>query len=273
MKENLHFHNKLTNIKLLIYIFLSISLLTVDNRTKFSEKVRYYTSTIVTPIYYLGGVPLDIYESIDDYFSTKEVLQKNNKILNQKIIVQSAKLQELTFLREQNERLKKLLDPSALMKLKRMTIAEIIRVDLNPYKNQIMINKGSEDKIYMGQVAIDEKGLLGQISFVEKNNSIITLISDPGHALLATNTRTKKRIVISGTGDNQELKGLYVPINADIKEGDLLLTSGLDDIFPEGHMVGKILTVEIEKGIDFSEIQITPAASLSGNKEVILLWE
>ena len=125
----------------------------------------------------------------------------------------------------------------------------------------------------MGQVAIDEKGLLGQISFVEKNKSIITLISDPGHALLATNTRTKKRIVISGTGDYQELKGLYVPINADIKEGDLLLTSGLDDIFPEGHMVGKILTVEMEKGIDFSEIQITPAASLSGNKEVILLWE
>ena len=69
MKENLHFHNKLTNIKLLIYIFLSISLLTVDNRTKFSEKVRYYTSTIVTPIYYLSSVPLHIYESIDDYFS------------------------------------------------------------------------------------------------------------------------------------------------------------------------------------------------------------
>ena len=102
--------------------------------------------------------------------------------------------------------------------------------------------------------------------------SVITLISDPGHALLAVNARTNKRIVVSGIGDNRKLKAIYIPLNEDVKEGDILITSGLDNIFPEGYLIGQITKVEKNLNQNFQDVDIVPSSSLSSNREVMLLW-
>ena len=124
----------------------------------------------------------------------------------------------------------------------------------------------------MGQPVIDSMGILGQISEVNKEFSITTLITDPGHALLAINTRTEKRIVISGTGDNRYLKAEFISLNEDINEGDILVSSGLDNIFPEGYLIGEISKINKNLQKDFLEVTVIPSSSLTSNREVMLLW-
>ena len=135
-----------------------------------------------------------------------------------------------------------------------------------------MLDKGSENNIFVGQVVIDSLGILGQVSEVNNNFSVATLITDPGHALLAVNARTDKRIVISGTGDNRFLKAKFISLNEDVMEGDILITSGLDNIFPEGYMIGQISKINKNLQEDFLEVNVTPSSSLSSNREVMLLW-
>ena len=98
------------------------------------------------------------------------------------------------------------------------------------------------------------------------------MITDPGHALLAVNARTDKRIVISGTGDNRYLKAKFISLNEDVMEGDILITSGLDNIFPEGYVIGQISKINKNLQEDFLEVNVTPSSSLSSNREVMLLW-
>ena len=98
------------------------------------------------------------------------------------------------------------------------------------------------------------------------------MITDPGHALLGVNTRTNKRIVISGTGDNRKLKAKYIALNEDVIEGDSLITSGLDNVFPEGYLIGKISKIKKNINQDFLDVIVVPSSALSSNREVMVLW-
>ena len=148
----------------------------------------------------------------------------------------------------------------------------MIQVNLNPFSNKVVIDKGENKKLHLGQTVIDSIGVLGQVSEINKEFSIVTLITDPGHALLGINPRTGKRIVISGTGDNRKLKAKYISLNEDIAKGDILITSGLDNVFPEGHLIGEISKIEKNVNDDFLDVTVTPSSSMSSNREVMLLW-
>ena len=181
-------------------------------------------------------------------------------------------MQKIPSLQKENKRLKKLLDSTSTKNSSRILMAELIKVNLSPFSNKLIINKGEKNNLYLGQVAIDSVGLLGQVSEINKDFSVITLISDPGHALLAINARTSKRIVISGIGDNRKLKAKYISLNEDVKKGDILITSGLDNIFPEGYLIGQISKVNKNLNQDFQNVDVVPSSSLSSNREVMLLW-
>ena len=269
MNNNLHFRqNNITSIKLILFLVLSIFFLIVDSKLELSNKVRENTSYLITPIYKIAEIPVEIKTHIE----SKNSLIKKNESLEKKVFIQSGIIQKIPSLKEENKRLKKLLNSSNTTMSSKILIAELIKVNLSPFSNKIVLDKGIENNIFVGQIVIDSMGVLGQVSEVNKDFSIATLITDPGHALLAVNARTEKRIVISGTGDNRFLKAKFISLNEDVIEGDILITSGLDNIFPEGYVIGKISKINKNLKEDFLEVNVTPSSSLSSNREVMLLW-
>ena len=273
VNNNLHFRqSNITSIKLILFLVISIFFLIIDNKLELSNKVRENASYLISPIYKIAEVPVEIYYNIRTHIESKNSLIKKNESLEKKIFIQSGIIQKIPSLKEENKRLKKLLNSSNSAMSSKILIAELIKVNLSPFSNKIVLDKGSENNIFVGQVVIDSLGILGQVSEVNNDFSVATLITDPGHALLAVNARTEKRIVISGTGDNRFLKAKFISLNEDVMEGDILITSGLDNIFPEGYMIGQISKINKNLQEDFLEVNVTPSSSLSSNREVMLLW-
>ena len=273
VNNNLHFRqSNITSIKLILFLVISIFFLIIDNKLELSNKVRENTSYLISPIYKIAEVPVEIYYNIKTHIESKNSLIKKNESLEKKVFIQSGIIQKIPSLKEENKRLKKLLNSSNSEMSSKILIAELIKVNLSPFSNKIVLDKGSENNIFVGQVVIDSLGILGQVSEVNNDFSVATLITDPGHALLAVNARTDKRIVISGTGDNRFLKAKFMSLNEDVMEGDILITSGLDNIFPEGYMIGQISKINKNLQEDFLEVNVTPSSSLSSNREVMLLW-
>ena len=273
MNNDLHFRqSNIVFIKLILFLVTSIFFLIIDSELEISNEIRKKTSYIISPIYLAAELPLKSYNVINDFLVSKNSLIKRNQILEKKIFIQSGIIQNIPLLKEENTRLKKLLNSSDESFTSKILIAELIKVNLSPFSNKVILNKGKKDNIFIGQTVIDSLGILGQVSEVNVDFSVVTLITDAGHALLATNSRTGKRIVISGTGDNRYLKAKYISLNEDIVEGDILVTSGLDNIFPEGYLIGEISDVDKNFKKDFLEVIANPSSSLSSNREVMLLW-
>tara|TARA_S200000501_G_scaffold363889_1_gene395356 strand:+ start:1046 stop:1873 length:828 start_codon:yes stop_codon:yes gene_type:complete len=273
VNNNLHFRqSNITSIKLILFLVFSIFFLVLDKELVLSNKVRENTSHLISPIYKIAEVPVTVYNKIVTYMESKNSLIKKNASLEKKIFIQSGIIQKIPSLKEENKRLKKLLNSSDSTMSSKILIAELIKVNLSPFSNKIILDKGRKNNIFTGQIVIDSMGVIGQISEVNKDFSVATLITDPGHALLAVNARTDKRIVISGTGDNRFLKAKFISLNEDVMEGDILITSGLDNIFPEGYMIGQISKINKNLQEDFLDVNVTPSSSLSSNREVMLLW-
>lgn len=273
VNNNLHFRqSNITSIKLILFLVISIFFLIIDNKLELSNKVRENASYLISPIYKIAEVPVEIYYNIKTHIESKNSLIKKNESLEKKIFIQSGIIQKIPSLKEENKRLKKLLNSSDSTMSSKILIAELIKVNLSPFSNKIILDKGRKNNIFTGQIVIDSMGVIGQISEVNKDFSVATLITDPGHALLAVNARTDKRIVISGTGDNRFLKAKFISLNEDVMEGDILITSGLDNIFPEGYMIGQISKINKNLQKDFLDVNVTPSSSLSSNREVMLLW-
>jgi len=273
VKSELHFRGeRFIIIKLLIFLLLSITFLFADINLKYSNEIRKKFSHVIQPIYSLAALPIDIYNSISTYVIYKNNLILEKKELEKKILIQSGIIQKIPSLQEENKRLKKLLYSSNTSSSSKIQMAELIKVNLNPFHNKIIINEGANKNIFIGQTVIDSVGVLGQVSEINNDFSVVTLITDPAHALLGVNARTNKRIIISGIGDNRKLIAKYIPLNEDIQEGDIIITSGLDNVFPEGYLIGQISKINRKESDDFLSVFVTPSSSLSSNREVMLLW-
>jgi len=273
VNNNLHFRqNHFTLIKLVIFLTISIYLIYTDKQLKLGNDVRNNLSHIIQPIYIIAESPYKLYKSTSLYIDTKKNIIKENNALKKKVLVQSGIIQQIPPLKEENKRLKKLLGSSSSIDTSKILIAELIKVNLSPFSNKVIINKVNSNNLFLGQSVVDSFGVLGVISEINKNFSVVTLITDPGHAILAVNARTDKRIVLSGTGDNRKLKAKYISLNEDIIEGDILITSGLDNVFPGGYTIGEISVVKKKLNQNFLNVEVRPSSILSSNREVMLLW-
>jgi len=154
-----------------------------------------------------------------------------------------------------------------------MLIAETITVDLDPYKRQIVINKGLLSGIYAGQPILDAYGIMGQIIHPGIPSSTAILITDPSHAIPVQNNRNGLRTILYGTGSANFLEIQNLPNNADIKEGDLLITSGLGGRFPEGYPVAVVTEIKRDPGQPFAQIIAEASAHLEQSREVLLVME
>ncbi len=256
--------------RLMLYGMLAIILMAVDQRGHYIPRVRAVIGTLFEPLYHAVDWPVRTAESVAGELRSREELQGKNDELRAALLAREADLQRLETLQEENRRLRDLLGGADSLVFE-TRFAELVRVDLDPFSHQVMINKGSDDGVEEGQAVIDAAGVMGQVEDVQMHLSRVRLISDPNHALPVQINRTGLRTVAVGTGETGTMLLTSVPLEADIREGDLVVTSGLGDRFPSGYPVATVELVSREEGQTFAEVEARPLAALDRGREVLLV--
>lgn len=270
--QSLFQQNVSPTLRLLVITIVCVVLMTVDHRNNALEGFRSAVgSYLVYPLQYLASLPSRLFEGMDEGIMTRKQLVAENTLLKNENLELRAQLQKLESLQQENERLRSLMGAAAGVG-EEVLIAEVVKVDQDYYKQQILINKGSDHDVYAGQPVIDARGIMGQVVEVTRFSSTVLLISDPSHALPVQSNRGGIRTIAQGKGNPNELELLYIPNNTSLKPGDLLITSGLGGIFPPNYPVGIVSEVLIRPSKPFAEVTATPTALLDKSREVLLVW-
>ncbi len=258
-------------VRFLLLAAVACTLMVVDHRTPRLEPLREALSFVVYPVQMLVDAPTRGWRWARSSLAERQALLAENAELRRDQLYANAKLQRIEALETENRRLRELLDSTARV-ADRMLVAEILAVDMNPYRHRFNVNRGAMDGAYVGQALLDANGIVGQIVTVAPMTSEAVLITDADHAVPVIVTRNGLRTIVVGTGDNGRLRLPYLTNSTDIEIGDLLLSSGLGGVFPAGYPVGRVLEVRRRPGQSFAEVIAEPAAALDREREVLLVW-
>lgn len=257
--------------RLFLLVIVSVLLMVLDHREQHLESVRSGLSVAVYPIRLAVDLPSRALGWAAESLSSRSRLLEENRRLREERLQFLARLQRLEALQAENGRLRALLD-SAPRLADRVLVANILSVDLDPFQHRLVVDKGSRDDVYVGQAMLDAGGIVGQVTRVEPFTSEAILISDPGHATPVEVNRNGLRTVALGTGDSSRIDLPFLPNNADIREGDLLVSSGLGGTFPPGYPVARVTEIERVAGESFAVIAAEPTGALNREREVLMVW-
>lgn len=259
-------------LRFIMITIISGSLMVLDHHESHLTSIRRAFSIVVYPIQVAVNLPFTGWRLANQAISSRSALLSENALLKSERLETDVRLQRLATLEAENHRLRAMLDSSARLS-DRVLVAEILAVDLDPYRQRFTINRGLKDDVYVGQALLDANGVVGQIARVDRMTSEVILISDADHALPIVINRNGLRTIVVGTGDSNRLRLPYLANSADIKSGDLLVSSGLGGVFPSGYPVGRVLDVLRQPGQSFAEVIAEPLAQLDRDREVLLVWE
>ncbi|MCB1755359.1 MAG: rod shape-determining protein MreC [Gammaproteobacteria bacterium] len=259
-------------LRLLFFSALSVSLMTLEQHNDDIHLLRTQLNHLVYPLQYLVNLPTRGANWAGEAFSShSRLIAENRKLKNNQLILQS-QLQKLELLEAENERLQNLLSSAKRVK-QRVLIAEMLAVDMDPYRQNILIDKGSNHDVYVGQPIIDAHGIMGQIIRVSSNSSTALLISDPSHSIPVRVVRNGLRSIATGIGQADQIKLNFIPGNGDIEVGDVLVSSGLGGRFPVDFPVATVSRVRRPAGKPFATVFAQPAAELDRSHEILLVWQ
>ena len=258
------------NTKLIIFVVLSFILLVNDQRNNYLSILRNSIAIAIYPLQSAVEIPSRLTDWFDLRIKSKEILIKENQNLLSQQKINSSILQRYESLEQENERLKQILNAANNLDNK-VEITRIISVNVNPYRHTIVIDKGERDGVYEGQVLLGTDGVIGQILHTNFLTSEAILISDSDHALPVEINRNGLRTIVLGNGSYTKLDVPYIPNNADIEIGDLLVTSGLGGKFPSGYPVAKVDFIESDLSEQFYKVSAKPIAYLNQVRELMLL--
>lgn len=259
------------SVRLSIYVMVAVVLMVSDHRSDYLDRLRSTLGLAVYPLIQLVELPSRFGDWVNQTWSDRTGLQERSEELEQRWLLAQSQINQVQALRAENQRLRKLLDTSPRLGT-RVLVAELLRIDLDPYAHRVTLNKGRQDGVYQGQPLADAGGIIGQIETLSEFTSIAMLISDPGHAIPVTVNRTGLRTIAYGTGETAQLLLRDVSTSADIVSGDLLMASGLGGRFPAGFPVARVTEIERELGSAFQIIMAQPLAALDTSREVLLVW-
>jgi len=242
-----------------------------DHQNKTFHRVRSSLSVIVFPIRYLVNLPIDVFNwSVSDFIS-KQFLVNEDARLRAKNLLLNAQLQKQMSLEAENQRLRALLS-SSVKTVDKVSISRLLSVSPDPFVQQIVLDQGKNKNLFVGQPVLDAYGIMGQVVEVGNFTSVVMLITDSKSAIPVQVDRNGVRGVVVGKGRPRLLKLQYITNTMDIREGDMLVTSGLGGHFPFGYPVGVITSVKHNVGGRFVDIEIKPAAHLDRSNLVLLVW-
>ncbi len=249
---------------------MAIALMMMDYQRDYLTGLRTTLSAVLYPVQALVDLPRSGGNWARETFSTRQQLQEENASLRAKNLLFQSRLQKYDALLAENNRLRELLDSSSKVN-EDVLIAEIMSIDLEPFSRRIIINRGDVDGVHLEQPLLDANGVLGQVISMGAFSSTAMLITDPNHALPVQSVRTGARAIAVGVAKGDQLKLEHIPNNANIKIGDVLVTSGLGGRFPVGYPVGRITDFEIDPSQPFAKVSAKPSADIEHVREVLLV--
>ncbi|MEB0090935.1 rod shape-determining protein MreC [Pseudomonas sp. CCI1.2] len=258
-------------VRLLVLVVLSVALMVVDARFTVLKPVRSQMSLVLMQSYWIADLPQRLYQGVASQFGSRTELVAENEKLKTEALLLQGRLQKLAALTEQNVRLRELLNSSALVNEK-VEVAELIGMDPNPFTQRIIINKGERDGVVLGQPVLDARGLMGQVVELMPYTSRVLLLTDTTHSIPVQVNRNGLRAIASGTGNPERLELRHVADTADIKEGDLLVSSGLGQRFPAGYPVATVKEVIHDPGQPFAIVRAVPTAALNRSRYLLLVF-
>ncbi len=259
-------------LRLFFAVVASFALIIFDSKFDSFANIRVYLNTAVSPLIYAADIPNEVIRGVSKTVITQADLKKQLK--NQEVLLfnQQTQLLELEHLKKENQRLRALLN-SPVHEDNRKLVAEIMAVNSDPYSLQVVIDKGALDGVYLGQPVLNEQGVVGQIIDMSATTSRVLLISDISHGIPVRVQRNDIRAIATGTGQLNGLNLQYVPHSTDIQAGDVLVTSGLGGIFPEGYPVATVTSFVHQQGQPYADIDAEPVVSLDRIRYVLLIWD
>jgi rod shape-determining protein MreC len=246
------------------------TLIYFDFRTPKLEPLRSTLALALSPVLWVASLPEHLTDA-SNYLDSRDQLAAENKQLRDHQFQLDAKLQKFEALEAENRRIRELL-ASAKNLQENVLITEIVAVNQDPYRHQITLNKGARDRVYRGQALVDATGVMGQIIQVNPTTSVALLITDPEHGIPVEINRTGLQTIALGVGDGQALRLPFLPGNADIQKGDLLVSSALGGRFPAGYPVGQVFDIKHNPGEHFAEALAYPTAKLNQGRQALLVW-
>ncbi len=250
---------------------MSVTLMVVDARFTLLKPVRSEMSLVLMQSYWITDLPQRLWQGVASQFGSRTELVAENEKLKTEALLLQGRLQKLAALTEQNVRLRELLNSSALVNEK-VEVAELIGMDPNPFTQRILINKGERDGVVLGQPVLDARGLMGQVVELMPYTSRVLLLTDSTHSIPVQVNRNGLRAIASGTGNPEWLELRHVADTADIKEGDLLVSSGLGQRFPAGYPVATVKEVIHDSGQPFAVVRAVPTAALNRSRYLLLVF-
>ncbi|MET0108413.1 MAG: rod shape-determining protein MreC [Candidatus Thiodiazotropha sp.] len=257
--------------RLVAAVLLSIAIMVLDHRYNHLESLRSGLSVLLFPVQYLASLPLLLSESARDAINSRNELEAELDRLHAENLLLRARQQKFEALEAENMRLRGLLDSSFKVG-DRVLIAELVAVEQDPFRQQVLINKGKTSGLFVGQPVVDANAVVGQVTHINPFSASVLLITDAAHALPVQVSRNGLRTIALGTGLINRLELPHLPNNADIKAGDLLTTSGMGGSFPPGYPVAEVIDVRREPGQPFASVIAQTTAHLDRIREVLLVW-
>ena len=256
--------------RLVFFVVLSLLLMFVDARFRYLESARSVLSELISPIQHLGTLPKTLWQQTTDFFVSHQGLMEENKALHRQHETDAVQLTQWQAMLQENQQLRNFL---GLQKRHQFTLqfAEIAYAERDIFRRKVLINKGSADNIQAGQVVMDDKGIVGQITRVYPWLSEVTLITEKDHAVPVQVQRSGLRSVAFGAGDTSHLSLRYMPVSADIVKGDVLVTSGIDGTYPPGIPVARVEEIERDAAYPFARIVCLPVGGVDSHRFLMVL--
>jgi rod shape-determining protein MreC len=254
-----------------LYSLLALALIIVDKRYDHLGKIRRLLSVVAYPVQIAVASPFEGWHWFRDSVTTRDALRADKTKLEAELRLAQFRLQRYEALEAETQRLRALRENTAGV-TDRFLVGDVMNVDLDAFRERVLVDKGASDGIYVGQAVLDSGGVFGQVARVGQLTSEVILVSDAAHAIPVQINRNGLRTVAVGTGDTNRLKLPYLPTSADVVAGDLLVTSGLGGGFPAGYPVGTIAEVKRDPAQSLADVDVKPAAALDRSKELLFVW-
>ena len=259
-----------STLRLLAYLALAIVLIVLDDQGGWLSRLRAQAGMVVQPVWALAGVPGQVGASVRDNAVSHNQLVAENRTLRNELLLANARLTRLQAAALDNAQLRGLLGVAERSGLD-VQLAPILDIDLDPVRQRLVLDAGSRAGVHVGQAVIDAGGLMGQVIAATPTTATVLLITDPDHAVPAVVARSGVRLMVYGSGRSDALQAADVPLSADVRAGDVLLTSGMGGRFPPGFVVGTLQALRPDDSRAFLEGEVKPAAQLDRGRDVLLL--
>jgi rod shape-determining protein MreC len=258
-------------LRCVLYSLLALGLIIVDKRYDHLGKIRRVLSIVAYPVQIAVASPFEGWDWFRESVSSREVLRADKTRLEAALRLAQFRLQRYEALEAESQRLRALRDRTADV-TDRFVIGDVMDVDLDAFRERVLVDKGAQDGVFVGQAVLDAGGVFGQVARVGQLTAEVILVSDATHAIPVQVNRNGLRTIAVGTGDMGRLKLPYLPTSADVVAGDLLVTSGLGGGFPAGYPVGTVAEVKRDPAQSLADVDVKPAAALDRSRELMFVW-